>query len=134
MRWKIFFGHVQITSSAIHPIKALTSKTCVELATAGNTMPTTTAFPFQRIRVKGDTQEIYLQDTTLTQDGNSVTENVTCGTKDQSLYTPYLCLDTRFVDVILRFSETHQSIQSIPMYYIYLKFRFIWLFLIPLNI
>ena len=97
-------------------------------------MPTTTAFPFQRIRVKGATQEIYLQDTTLTQDGNSVTENVTCGTKDQSLYTPYLCLDTRFVDVILRFSETHQSIQSIPMYYIYLKFRFIWLFLIPLNV
>ena len=134
MRWKIFFGHVQITSSAIHPIIALTSKTCAELATAGSTMPTTTAFPFQRIRVKGATQEIYLQDTTLTQDGNSVTENVTCGTKDQSLYTPYLCLDTRFVDVILRFSETHQSIQSIPMYYIYLKFRFIWLFLIPLNI
>ena len=115
MRRKIFFGHVQITSSAIHPIKALTSKTCAELGTAGNTMPTTTAFPFQRIRVKGATQEIYLQDTTLTQDGNSVTENVTCGTKDQSLYTPYLCLDTRFVDVILRFSETHQSIQSIPI-------------------
>ena len=42
-------------------------------------MPTTTAFPFQRIRVKGDTQEIYLQVTTLTQDGGSVTENVTYG-------------------------------------------------------
>ena len=101
--------------SAIHPIKVLTSKTCAELATAGNTMPTATAFPFQRIRVKGDTQEIYSQVTTLTQDGGGVTENVTCGTKDQTLYTPYLCLDTRFVDVILRFSETHQSIQSIPI-------------------
>ena len=58
-----------------------------------------------------------LQVTTLTQDGvvSQKMWHVDCGTKDQSLYTPYLCLDTRFVDVILRFSETHQSIQSIPI-------------------